>query len=156
MSFDFQWEWEYEIVRSSNLTLDSLNDYGRKGWELTVIQESGLVREYYFKRPIVQGREEARQEDTFHRHLALTALTRAIVKELENTENQTESIMRRLVEPLHYFVRPNVHLDGHATLTNVQRVEWYAGQLLDLVHENKLWPLQSLLGSLDKFVPETL
>jgi hypothetical protein len=43
-------QWEYKIFKSAPMTSDDLNVYGRHGWELTSVIDSGIWTEYIFKR----------------------------------------------------------------------------------------------------------
>lgn len=48
---------------------------------------------------------------------------------------------------------PNCHV-GNGALVGDAVVEWYAGQLLDIVDRKAWFAMNSLINGLDKFVPE--
>jgi hypothetical protein len=58
---------------------------------------------------------------------------------------------RSLVEPLRAFVQPGVHVGTKPTGEAV--VEWYAGQLLDIVDTEAWFAMNSILSNVDSWVP---
>lgn len=79
----------------------------------------------------------------------LATLTRDVVRRLEPCGPESA---RALVEPLRKFVAPGVHEGTNPTGEAV--VEWYAGQLLRIVDDEKWFAMNSILNCVDKFVPE--
>lgn len=78
----------------------------------------------------------------------LTALVRDVVAQLDRA---SPGDCQAIVAPLREHVQPNVHVgtkpEGHAA------VEWYAGQILDIVDGKHWFAMNSLLNCVDKFVP---
>ena len=48
----------------------------------------------------------------------------------------------------------NIHV-GNSDLDPEQTVEWYAGQILDILEKGQLVAVNSIINCLDKFCPET-
>jgi hypothetical protein len=46
----------------------------------------------------------------------------------------------------------NIHL-GKKSFTTDETVEWYAGQILDVLEERQLFAVNSLINCVDKFAP---
>lgn len=78
----------------------------------------------------------------------LARVTRQVVSQLETTGPGSA---RAIVEPLRGFVRPGVHEGTKPTGDAV--VEWYAGQLLQIVDAESWFAMNSLLNCVDRFVP---
>ncbi len=59
-----------------------------------------------------------------------------------------------IVAFLREYVTANIHVDLGRKLEPKEAVEWYAGQLLDIVDTKAFFAMNSLLGCLDRHVPE--
>ncbi len=81
--------------------------------------------------------------------MTLRTTVRAVAAALETGG---VSSVKRIVEPLRGLVEPNVHL-GRNDLNPDECVEWYAGQLLDIVDTEKWFAVNSWLNCVDKFAP---
>ena len=81
----------------------------------------------------------------------LSKLVRQVVQDLDKVGPEQASV---IVKPLRKFgIAPGVHV-GRKDLNPEETVEWYAGQILDIV-DNKSWfAVNSIINLLDKFVPE--
>jgi hypothetical protein len=78
----------------------------------------------------------------------LADLTREVVARLE--KNGPEEA-RAIVHPLRAYVAPGVHEGTRPTGEAV--VEWYAGQLLQIVDDQAWFAMNSILNCVDRFVP---
>lgn len=81
---------------------------------------------------------------------SLRTAVRRIARALDTASHDE---VRALVAPLRAFVQPNVHV-GRTDMTPDEVVEWYAGQILDIVDEEKWFAVNSWINCRDKFAPE--
>lgn len=80
----------------------------------------------------------------------LRTRVRSIAKALDEVG---PSNIDELVAPLREQVQPNVHV-GRKDLSPEETVEWYAGQLLDLVDTRAWFGINSWMNCVDKFAPK--
>lgn len=82
----------------------------------------------------------------------MTPLALHVREIVERLQHVGPKSVAELVKPLREAVSPNVHV-GRTDLTPEETVEWYAGQLLDIVDQRMWFAMNSLLNCVDKFVP---
>jgi hypothetical protein len=87
----------------------------------------------------------------------LRALVRQAVLDIDRGSTDTaqawaEKVHAALAER---GLAKNCHLDhpNHAAMTEDETIEWYAGQLLDIVDAKGWFAMNSFINCLDKFCP---
>lgn len=84
--------------------------------------------------------------------MSLRSEVRACIQKLEfSDENCIPEIITRLRKA---GAVTNIHLGKNTPFTDDETVEWYAGQILDVLENNTLLAVNSLINCLDKFCPE--
>ena len=83
---------------------------------------------------------------------------RARLRDIVNALDKggTKSVLGVLSDLASIGAVRNVHLDtaGNRTLTEDETVDWYAGQIVDVLESEAYFAVNSLINCLDKFVPE--
>jgi hypothetical protein len=82
-------------------------------------------------------------------------LCRTVRRVIEDLDRSGTGSAKACVEPLRALVQPNVHV-GRKDLSPEETVEWYAGQILDIVDTEKWFAVNSLINCVDKFAPVSL
>ncbi len=83
--------------------------------------------------------------------MSLRSVVRACISELDNGGLESvESVKTQLIAA--GAVR-NVHV-GKKDFTPDEQVEWYAGQILDILENQSWFAVNSLINCVDKFAPE--
>lgn len=84
--------------------------------------------------------------------MTLRSEVRACIKKLEfSDENCFPEIITRLRKA---GAVKNIHLGKKTQFTDDESVEWYAGQILDIIESKQLFAVNSLINCLDEFCPE--
>lgn len=84
--------------------------------------------------------------------MTLRSEVRACIKKLEFSDvNCFPEIIERLKAA---GAVKNIHVGKNTPFTDDEGVEWYAGQILDILEGKQLFAVNSLINCLDKFCPE--
>jgi len=85
---------------------------------------------------------------------ALKTATWKVVKTLEAfdvKDNRPAEDAIDVVAPLREFVAPGIHV-GNTGIEGEAIIEWYAGQILDIVDSKAWYAMNSILNCADKFL----
>lgn len=83
--------------------------------------------------------------------MSLKSVVRECIQTLdEGGPNTIDSVVQRLLEA--GAVR-DIHV-GKESFSPEETVEWYAGQIIDVLESGQLFAVNSLINCVDKFAPE--
>lgn len=83
----------------------------------------------------------------------LTEIVRSVAENIDKSnENSIEECIKPLLE---IGIKPNVHVGlKEEEFNNLTRIEWYAGQIINIVNKKSWFAVNSWLNCVDKFVPK--